>query len=405
MIEGGSAGGSAQSLAGERRAHAERLLSEAARLEVTSLDERWMANHLAQLPATYGLLHDLTLPDGRGKLDHVVVGPGGAFQVSTVRVDGTLSVQHDQLFVGSHSLKASFDVARAGSQALGTWLGTPVVPVVALVGSVVPVSVPGAIDGVLVTSAERTVHVLAHGAHTQLSAAAVSEVVDRAMPLVAVPGARARSAPVAVPAPVVMPPAMSMAPSASGVPAQKAQKAPKAAKASRTPHQEHSRRFRLAVGAMVLLTVFATGTLVRTLFHEDTSSAAPAPATAAPTSTAPVATVAPVTTVAAPPKIANMPAPTVAFMPVCPAAGAGWSMVPAWPGNPKYLVRYQVEQLGVDGKWSVVSAFATTDAATAAAIPALGPNTTVTVRIVAVMANGSHSPATATPIITPATSC
>lgn len=406
MIEGGIAGGSAQSLASERRAHAERLLSEATRLEVTSLDERWMANHLAQLPSTYCLLHDLTLPDGRGKVDHVVVGPGGAFQVSTLRVDGPLSYQHDQLFAGSHSLTTSFDVARIGSQALSQRLGTPVVPIVALVGSLVPETVPGAIDGVLVTASERTVHVLTHGTHTPLQGPSVNEVVERALPLLTVPGSRARSAPAAVPAPVVVPASMSAAPTsvASVAPAAPRVKAPKAA---RTPHQQHSRRFNLAVGAMLLLTAFATGTVVRTLFHEDTSSAAPAPATVAPSSTAPVATVAPSTTAVSTTgqKIANIAPPKVSFMPVCPTPGAGWSMVPVWPGNRKHLVRYQVEQLGADGQWTAATSFATADKVASAALAGLPPNTTITVRIAALLANGSRSPATATPIITPATSC
>jgi hypothetical protein len=53
MIEGGTPGGSAQSQAAERRANAERLLSEATRLDATAADERSMAAHLAELPSSY----------------------------------------------------------------------------------------------------------------------------------------------------------------------------------------------------------------------------------------------------------------------------------------------------------------------------------------------------------------
>ena len=37
-------------------------------------------------------------------------------------------------------------------------------------------------------------------------------------------------------------------------------------------------------------------------------------------------------------------------MPVCPAPGEGWSLVPAWPGKVKNLDHYEVEVLGTDGR-------------------------------------------------------
>ncbi|MFM2079197.1 MAG: hypothetical protein RJA49_3087, partial [Actinomycetota bacterium] len=235
MIEGGVAGGSAQSLAAERRANAERLLSEATRLEATATDERWMANQLAELPASYTILHDLTLPGGRGKVDHVVVGPGGAFLVLTRRVDGPLSFQHDQLYAGAASLKPALDGARVEAQALTQSLGTPVVPVIGLLGTVVQESVPGAIDGVLVTAAEQMARVVSRGSHTLLPSTKVTEVADRAMPLLATPGARPRGGPVAaVPSP---PPLPAAALAAAAVPdAPPADPAPKVKKPERTAH-------------------------------------------------------------------------------------------------------------------------------------------------------------------------
>ena len=156
---------------------------------------------------------------------------------------------------------------------------------------------------------------------------------------------------------------------------------------------------------MLLLTAFAGGSLVRTLFQDSTSSAAPAvTAAVVPTTLPVVATVAPTTTVVAKPKIAKIKAPKVAFMPICPAPGQGWSMVPAYPGKVKNLAQYQLELLGADGTWTTASVFATADTLSAA-IPAQGPNVTLTVRIAAILKNGSRSPATATPIVTPATSC
>jgi hypothetical protein len=78
--------------------------------------------------------------------------------------------------------------------------------------------------------------------------------------------------------------------------------------------------------------------------------------------------------------------------------------VPAWPGNVKNLDHYELEVLGTDGKWATVTTFKSADTLSAA-IPAQGPNTTITVRITAVLKGGSRSPATSTPVITPATSC
>ena len=64
MIEGGSPGGSAQTQAANRRAHGRRLLAEATGLDTVAADERSMASWLAELPAAYTILHDLTLPGG-----------------------------------------------------------------------------------------------------------------------------------------------------------------------------------------------------------------------------------------------------------------------------------------------------------------------------------------------------
>jgi hypothetical protein len=397
MIEGGVAGMSAQSLAAERRAQAEKLAAEASRLDATATDERWMSKHLAQLPSSYALLHDLSLPDGSGRVDHLVVGPGGAFVVLARRVDGVLSLQGDQLFAGGHSLKPTFDGARLAAQALTQGLGTPVVPIIALVGVSALGTLPGAIDGVLVTPADHTAQMVGRGSHTQLTGPQVNEVIDRVAPMLSVPGVRARGAAVPIPPPPApVPPqrvvSQSVTPNAVQKPA-------------RTPHQQRSRRFNVAVAGMLLLTAFAGGTLVRTLFQDSTSSAAPAVTPAVVPTTLPVvATVAPTTTVVAKPKIAKIKAPKVAFMPICPAPGEGWSMVPAWPGKVKNLAKYQLEMLGADGTWAPVSAFKSSNTLSAA-ITGQGPNTTLTVRIAAILKNGSRSPATATPIITPATSC
>ena len=408
MIEGGSAGGSAKVQAAERRAHAERLLHEATRLEAVVSDEQMMAAQLAALPAGYAILHDLTLPDGRGRVDHVVVGPGGAFLVLTRRVDHALSYEHGQLLAGNATLKPLFDGARVEAQALTQALRTAVVPVIGVVGSAVPSSIPAAIEGVLVCQADAVADVVSRGSHTQLAAEQVVEIAGKAVPLLTVAGTRPRSAAsVSVMSPPPPPPPAGTP--AAGVPrieAPATSASRRAEKPARDPHAAKTRRFVIAAVVSACLVAFAAGTLIRVLFTDDNpTGTSPSLVSTVPSTTivAPTSDGAPTTTPAVAP-VANVPAPAVAFVPVCSAPGAGWSLVPSWPGQVKSFRRYDVELLGADGQWTVATSFATTNTA-GAALAGQGPNTTVTVRIIAVLTDGSRSPGTSTPIITPATAC
>ncbi len=413
MIEGGSAGGSATVQAAERRAQAERLLHEATRLEAVAVDEQAMAAQLAGLPAGCAVLHDLTLPDGRGRVDHVVVGPGGAFLVLTRRVEHALSFDHGQLLAGNASLKPLFDGARVEAQALTQALGTAVVPVIGIVGSPVPPSIPAAIEGVLVAPGDAVAGVITRGSHTSLAPEQVNDVAGRAVPLLTVAGTRARAAaapPVlAAPPPPPPPnptPAAGVPRVATPAPLAAAKEAPAPA---RDPHAARTRKFIIAAIVSACLVAFAAGTLIRVLFVDDPASDSSASlVSVVPSTTIDIPTsdsAGGVTTVPVSAPVAAIPAPTVAFIPVCQTPGSGWSLVPSWPGDVANLAKYDIEILGADGNWTVTGSFATTDTAAAAALVGQPPNTTVTVRIIAVLADGSRSPGTSTPIITPATAC
>ena len=126
MIEGGNAGGSALAQANQRRATADRLIAEATWLERVANDERQMAAQLLNLPTAYSILHDLRVPGSKGNIDHVVVGPGGAFLVVTRRYAQSISYKADQLFAGDTSLRGDLDSARVESQLLTQTLGTHV---------------------------------------------------------------------------------------------------------------------------------------------------------------------------------------------------------------------------------------------------------------------------------------
>lgn len=426
MIEGGNAGGSAQLQAAERRAHADRLQAEAARLDVVAGDERAMASRLAALPETYVILHDLTLPDGRGRLDHVVIGPGGAFLVVTRRVDADIVYLHGQLASGAAMLGGLVDAARAQAQALTMALGTPVVPVIGFVGAAVAGDVPAAVGGALVCDAGQVSTVISRGAHTPLTPTQVQEIADTAVPLLTAPGTRPRvqdagSAPLAPPPPV---PVAAAAPTAAASAERDSRRTWPAGfdrrsgdrRAPTPDHVKHSRRFVITAVVSACLVAFAAGGLLRVLFSDDpAASSSPVLTGGAAASTVPggsTTIVAPTTapgsvppsTVPASAPVAAVPAPKVAVLPVCQTPGTGWSLVPAWPGDLKGLASYDVELLGPDGGWALVGTF-TKDALLTGAITGQPPNVTLTVRFRAVMADGSVSPGTATPVLTPATSC
>lgn len=406
MIEGGSAGGSATSQAAERKAQADRLLAESARLETVAADERAMASRLGELPETYAVLHDLTLPDGRGRVDHVVIGPGGAFLVLTRRVDAVLSLQHGKLWSGTASLTPLLDGARVEAQALTQHLGTPVVPVIGIVGAPIAEGTPAAVDGVLVCPADHMVHVISRGAHTLLPTTKVTEVADKAVTLLTVPGTRPRRVGSAVPPPP--PPVAATVPIAADTTAT-APVAEAPARPAKQGHHinTHSRKFVVSVIASICLVAFAAGTLLRVLFADDPqpdsaglagTSGVTVSTTIVPPSSA-VETTVPVTA-----PLANVPAPKVSFLPVCQAPGAGWSLVPAWPGDLLGLDHYEVQEQAADGTWSTLTSFTQADTI-AAAVPSVEPDVTLTLQIIAVLIDGSHSPGTPTPVITPSTGC
>ena len=193
VIDGGIAGGSALQQASQRRATADRLIAEARWLEALAADEQAMAAHLAELPPAYAVLHDLRLPGSKGNIDHVVIGPGGAFVVLTRRCSEAVVLRDGGLWAGDQSLSDVFNAARVESQLLTQSLLTPVVPVVALLDTRLPAATPGSLEGVLVCSGDRVVRVITRGSHTLLPPHLVGEVAERALPLLHNPGSVPRT--------------------------------------------------------------------------------------------------------------------------------------------------------------------------------------------------------------------
>lgn len=94
--------------------------------------ERIVGRELDALPTEWVVLHSLTSPGGSGDLDHVVVGPGGLFAVTTRFVVGDrVVVAEDHLLTGGWSMpfaRASASATRRTAQLASRSLPPAVVP-------------------------------------------------------------------------------------------------------------------------------------------------------------------------------------------------------------------------------------------------------------------------------------
>ncbi|MBI4935977.1 MAG: NERD domain-containing protein [Actinobacteria bacterium] len=437
MIEGGNAGGSALAQASQRRATADRLITEATWLERVASDERAMAAELAKLPETYTILHDLQVPGSKGNIDHVVIGPGGAFMIITRRHDEGVAFRDGQLFVGDTPMRPDLEAARQDATLLAQSLGVQIAPVLGLCGAPVPASVPPVVDGVLVTAAEQIERTIVQHAHTMMPTPKIAEAAERALPLLHSPGTTPRVLVAAAARQAAAPAVPAMALAAPAVATAESTKATSAA-ATRSAAQQEKRRdgastnpiaklfagrtggkksaaFVVASIGSLCLVAFAAGSLVRVLWpSSDESNAAvttvvPSSVDASTTTTVFIDTASTVLPTTLPPTtlppVAAVPAPAVNFTPACSAPGAGWTLVPNWPGDLPGMFAYVIQIMAPDGTWTPHFSFATPAEAPAAAIAGQGPSVTVTVQILAVMADGSVSPGAPTALITPATAC
>ena len=424
MIEGGVPGGSARHHAGQRRATADRLTLEANWLETIAADQTTMREILVGLPTAYTVLHDLNVPGSKGTIDHVVIGPGGAFIVVSRRYGEHIDYRDGQLWAGDRSMRSVLDGARVESELMTHSLGTPVVPVLALLDTLLPAATPGVVDGVLVTSDEYVVRVITRAAHTLLTPDKVHDITQRALPMLHTPGTVARaeeSAGVRVDVPpdrgmrLPTPEPLGPAPSVrSSRPVAVAE----GALASVSPKPQRTFR-RPGWGVVVAiaglcLAAIAVGSLVRLVWSDDdaadtstsltvrrsdestivdsssTDAASTVPETIPPTTL--------------PPPTNALPAPVVAYTAVCPAPGAGWELVPTWPGDIEGLAEYDVEML-ITESWVSLAGWKNAAEETSATLHGQPAGAIYTIRMTAVLTDGSRSVSTPTPVTAPAEAC
>ena len=427
VIEGGIPGGSARHHAGQRRATADRLTLEANWLETIAADQTTMREVLNKLPSAYAVLHDLNVPGSKGTIDHLVVGPGGAFIVVSRRYGEHIEYRDGQLWAGDRSLRSVLEGARGESELLTRSLATPVVPVLAFLDTLLPAATPGVVDGVLVTADEYVVRVITRGAHTLLESHKISDVVERAVPLLHTPGTVPRVDDVSntfVDSPglrsVRLPPNEK---AATPAPNRRFGAVTPAESGGLRGSLRGSRRSAWGMGTVIAglcLIAVAIGSLVRLVWTDDSgapgstagstavstpgssvvSSAGSTTDVPADSSTTGAAT-APSTTV---PLTNALPAPLVQYSAVCPGPGAGWDLVPTWPGDIEGLAEYDVEML-ITESWVSLAGWKNAAQETSATLRGQPANATYTVRMTAVLADGSRSVSTPTPVVAPAETC
>ena len=451
MIEGGKAGAGALAQAAQRRAEVERLVAEAQRFETVAADERIMAAQLATLPPSYVILHDLRVPELTPTVDHLVVGQGGAFLVVTRRCDDAVAFHGGELWSGERSLRPDLDSARVASALLTRALATPVVPLIGFVGTLVPNATPPVVQGVLVCSADYVARVITRASHTMLTPPQLTEVVQRAVPMLTVQtsiprhdpaayqaaadAARAAAAapiapvqpvaPVEPTAPVITastfmaaptgPAAILRAPTiglptevvtapatieADPAPASSPDVAP--SKPARTGRHWWSRLGSGAAVAIALVIVLvAVGVLAKVFWSGNASGADRTP----PTSVGPTTTSPYVTGPSRPTLGDQVGAPEVAFVATCPGKGAGWTLTPRWPGDLDHLAAYVVEVRNLKGPWHRLGSFASRGELAKGALVHQKPGAASGVRITAVMSDGSRSPNAPAIVAAPKSAC
>ena len=61
---------------------------------------------LKSLPDDYVVLNDIVLPDRKGNVDHVLIGPNGVFVIETKNYSGFIKCEEDDWFVNGHRIRS-----------------------------------------------------------------------------------------------------------------------------------------------------------------------------------------------------------------------------------------------------------------------------------------------------------
>ena len=97
-----------------------------------AVGEEMTAAALATLPAgAFVVLHDRRKPGSRANIDHVVIGPTGAWVVETKNYAGSISVRGNELWIAGRRKTGFIDQVKGQAAAVSTVLGSvPVLPII-----------------------------------------------------------------------------------------------------------------------------------------------------------------------------------------------------------------------------------------------------------------------------------
>lgn len=144
--------------------------------------EERTARLLDRLPPVFTVLHDLPMPRSRANIDHVVVGPTGAFTVESKAYAAGVRVRGGRVTSGGHRRDGIVEQAQRQAAAISDRIGRPVRPIVVVHGGVdVGWFGTGVVDGVHLCSPGRLAKALTRG-DEHLTAEEVGEVVARLAP-------------------------------------------------------------------------------------------------------------------------------------------------------------------------------------------------------------------------------
>ena len=149
--------------------------------------QRAVAAALDTLPASYFVLHGLDVPNSTASVDHLVIGPGGAWAIKTEAFGGPLVEAPGTLLWRGKPINDESAVAADDAETIGGWLGYPVAAVMCVVDSELPKAVHY-LPTVTVCSPDSIVRYLSSKGNT-LFEAQTRGLYERALPLVRATGA------------------------------------------------------------------------------------------------------------------------------------------------------------------------------------------------------------------------
>lgn len=143
--------------------------------------ERLTGRALQKLPASYRVLHDLSMPRSKANIDHVVAGPTGVFTVETKNYKNGVTIKGGRVYGSGRNLDGVVRQARRQASAVAERTGATVTPIVCVHGGGVRLEgrfQKPVVDGVRFCSGRQLLKTVA-GCPVELGDDAIQEVERR----------------------------------------------------------------------------------------------------------------------------------------------------------------------------------------------------------------------------------